>query len=375
MKDPSLFIKKTKKKYDIIIVDLPGPVNAGLNRFYTVEFAQSLKKVISINGFVCLKMPSTYNYISKTVSVTQSIVFNSLKTVFDNVKIVPGEFNYFIASDENIRLDFTNLIQLKNINNDYVNEYYLDDYLILARSDYINSNLDSSAPVNQDFKPIAYFNSVLHRLSYFRFNYKIIVIIFCLLLIALFIILKPVSLGLFTVGFTATSLEYIILFTFQVIYGYVFQMIGIIVMIFMAGLAVGSYYGNKIIKTNVFKSFVNYQSILGLLSFVLVIVFVFLKEFALRPIIIHIIFICLTLSFSVITGLLFSVSTKIRINSIIDTAAKRYSVDLLGSAIGILLTSILLVPLIGIIYSLIFLAILNLLVAQIIKFRGMRNFS
>jgi predicted membrane-bound spermidine synthase len=80
---------------------------------------------------------------------------------------------------------------------------------------------------------------------------------------------------------------------------------------------------------------------------------------------VHIIFFILTFVASVIVGFLFAIATLVQKDAISEISAKVYSVDLLGAALGALIISILLIPLLGIIYTGIILGILNLLCALI----------
>jgi len=42
--DGRLFLKTTQSTFDVVIVNLPEPQNAQLNRFYTVEFFARRRK-------------------------------------------------------------------------------------------------------------------------------------------------------------------------------------------------------------------------------------------------------------------------------------------------------------------------------------------
>jgi len=42
-RDARLFLSKTKKRYDVVLINLPNPSNVQLNRYYTLEFFEKLK--------------------------------------------------------------------------------------------------------------------------------------------------------------------------------------------------------------------------------------------------------------------------------------------------------------------------------------------
>ncbi|MCK5258821.1 MAG: hypothetical protein KAJ69_04815, partial [Thermoplasmatales archaeon] len=54
--DARFFIKNTKEKYDVIIINLPDPVNAQLNRFYTQEFFAEAKRIMNTRGIVSVRI-------------------------------------------------------------------------------------------------------------------------------------------------------------------------------------------------------------------------------------------------------------------------------------------------------------------------------
>jgi len=95
--DPLRFIKKTDKKYDVVLVNEPTPSGAGLNRFFTVEFYQRLR------------LTASENYMSDDEVAMQTSVYNSLKISFAHVLAVPGKKLYFIASDSTLKMNYTTL--------------------------------------------------------------------------------------------------------------------------------------------------------------------------------------------------------------------------------------------------------------------------
>ena len=56
--DGRLFVKQTREKYDVAIIDVPAPATAQLNRFYTVEFLEEVKRVLARDGVVCFALGS-----------------------------------------------------------------------------------------------------------------------------------------------------------------------------------------------------------------------------------------------------------------------------------------------------------------------------
>ncbi len=365
-KDARLYIKNTHKKYDVAIINLPEPTTAQINRFYTNEFFNELKKILNKNAVISIGLMSTANYISDEARQINSVLYKTLQQSFKNIIIIPGQRNYFIASDKKLDLNIAKLIEKKNIDNEYVNQYYIDDNLLKQRSDYILNNLSQNVAINKDFTPVSYYNQLLYWLSYFKSNFKILAAIILLFLIIIIARLNIINLGLFSAGFAGSSIEIILLISFQIIYGYVFQMTGIIITIFMLGLAIGSFYTHKFLHK---ASIINYTKILfiiGLYSLLLPIILLMLKSYNLNPIFTHIIFGILTLIISTLTGIEFSLASKIQTGNTALITAKIYSADLLGSAIGALIVTTYMIPLWGIVKVSIFIGLFNLFIGIVI---------
>ena len=220
--------------------------------------------------------------------------------------------------------------------------------------------------INKDFRPVSYFNQLVYWISQFNVDLKIILIVCLIALTGLIILLTKlnhVNLGIFTAGFTASSVEVIIIVAFQIIYGYVYHTLGIIITIFMAGLSLGALTRRKLFPEPAINHYIVLQFSLAIFSIVLPFVILLADTLSVFPDIVHIIFFLLTLIISFIVGLLFSMATLLQKEGISNISAKVYSIDLVGSALGALIVSVLLIPLTGIIYACIIMAVFNFLAA------------
>jgi spermidine synthase len=358
-RDARLFLRKTEEKYDIIIIDMPPPASAQVNRYYTLEFFRELHDKSSDSTFVALSLPSTENYVSEEASRMQSVIFMTLKEVYKNVTIIPGEKNYFIASDCIPDLKIAQLVINRGINNIYVNQYYIDDTSLEERSNYILSTLSPTAHINLDFRPVAYFMEIGYWMSHFRFNFQVVMAIGILALVILLSRLNRINLGLFTTGLTSSSMELLFIFSFQIIYGYVYQAIGVIITIFMAGLAIGASYRMKQLKKDELEQFWKIQSGIAVFAAIVPGILYLLQVVHVPTALVYIMFFVLTLVISVLTGMQFSIASRVQSNNMAKVSSVIYSVDLIGSAAGAFLVSILLFPLLGLVKVFILLAVLN----------------
>jgi spermidine synthase len=360
IKDPRIYLKENQNKYDVLIMNLPEPKTAQLNRYYTLEYFSMIKDHMLPESILSLSLPSTLNYLSDEANQLNSVIYNTLSEVFKYILIVPGNRNYLLASDIPPDIDIPRLIEEKGINTVYVNQYYLDAVSLKDRSDLIMQQLDPDASVNKDFKPVCYLRHLKYWMSQFNINYWISLGLVLLIFLVSVILLKPLIFGIYAGGFAGSSIELLLILTFQILYGYVYLYTGIIITVFMGGLALGALYREKIIRTSI-NSFMFLQLIIIIYASLLPLVIMLLNRFLIPGILLHSIFILLTLIISVVTGMQFSLGSAILKDQVTVRAARLYSSDLLGSAFGALLFSVLMMPLLGITVSLLLVASLNLI--------------
>ncbi|MCF8369617.1 MAG: hypothetical protein K9G76_11280 [Bacteroidales bacterium] len=366
--DARLFLKTIDKTYDVVLINLPDPAGAQINRYYTIEFFEELKQKCSGSAVVSISLSSSGNYLSSIDLQVHRAIFSTLKFMFENVIIVPGMRNYFIASDGMVTSDIESLTRIKKISTAYVNQYYLEDELISERRQKIEKEIGDEVLINYDFYPVVYYLEMKQWISKFNINLLLTAGIFLLLLVVVLPRLNIINIGLFTTGFSSTSMELILIFAFQVVYGYAYFMVGVFIMIFMIGLALGSLivYKRVIIHPRNY-SFIQY--LIGILSVFTPLILVSIKNNQPLAIVIHIIFIVLIMAFGLLTGLQFTLGTRLQNLSVTKVASTAYSSDLLGAAIGALLVSAVLVPFFGLIKVCLIIGILNFIVGLVILVR------
>ena len=98
LSDGRYFVKKCRGKYDVIIIHLPDPSTAMLNRFYTLDFFQETARILKPDGLLVTGVSSAVNYIGPEVGNYTSSIYHSLAKVFPYVLVTPGDYNFFFAS-------------------------------------------------------------------------------------------------------------------------------------------------------------------------------------------------------------------------------------------------------------------------------------
>jgi spermidine synthase len=358
--DPVMFVKQTLEKFDVVLVNMPSPVNAQLNRFFTIEFYHRLKHILNHNGLISTRLPSSSNYLSENEIKLQATVLNSLGKVFKNVLLVPGDKNYFIASDSAVQINYANLLTGNGFENSYVNKNYINDDLIRFRSGSILNTFKGVQTVNYDFKPVVYLSAIKHWMSYYGDN-SIYITFLCLAFALVFIIFsKPFSSVMFTSGFTGAGTEIILLIAFQVLAGYVYLYLGVVITLFMAGLSIGAFESRKINPAKRNKFTILVQLISGALILITAMTLYFLKEVEVDYYVQFVIGL-LILLISILVGFQYGLSVSKNNTEAGKIVSVIYSSDLFGSAFGSLVVAIFFIPVFGIYFSLYIMAGLHLL--------------
>jgi len=407
--DGRLFVKRLagKKfvKYDVVILALPDPFTAQINRFYSLEFFKETASILNTGGVFSFSLTSSENYVSPLQGRFLSSIYRTLKEVFTDVKIIPGDSAVFLASPSNGLLTYDYGLLLKRyddrrLNLGYVNRYYLPDRFNPERIEYLQGVVDRSADadINRDFRPIGYFfDMVLWSSQYSPAARENLVklgdlekktvglALFIKFLILLGLQLSTprlknlgVVLSVGTTGLSGMLLQIAIILAFQVIYGYVYYNIGMIFASFMAGLVLGSALAVKILKTgknpmNIYR-FIQFS--LAAYSFLLPFIFFFLslvcRGGAFASAAGQVIFAILPGLVGLAGGMQFPLATKICLGQRASGAAVAgllYGVDLIGACAGALFTSAVLIPVLGISSACYLTGILNTLVLALLLLR------
>jgi len=358
--DGRKFIQETTQQYNAVILDLPDPASLQLNRFYTLEFFREIRNALLPRGIICFAVSGAENYISLDQASLLSTIYNSLRKVFKNTIIIPGERNIFIASDRRLTENISPLIAAKGIKTHYVNENYLKGRVTEERLSFLKGSLINDMPANHDFRPRAYTYKMRLWLGMFQENFTLHLIICAILFIIYFLRIGTMGKILFSTGFAASSMEVIILLSYQILYGSVYTGIGLVIASFMFGLALGSYMANRMERTGK-RSIIKIEIaiVIYLLSFVAILSWV-------RPLSGSFVLILLAVVIGALTGAEFPLAGKLSFSSPWKTAGSLYAADLIGGSLGAFATSIFLIPSLGIYWTCLLLAAFKIVIIPLL---------
>jgi spermidine synthase len=352
--DAFRYIRNSNESVDVIILLVPPPTTLLLNRYYTSDFFAEVKKRLEPDGvFMCSPGPGD-NYLNKESINLYSSIYNSLAANFKNVKPVLGNKLYFIASDKAISLSFCQLADKRHIKNIYVCADFLNDELILRKSEEVNALIDHGIKQNRSAFPVACLHSQSYQFSK-NAGEKVPAIVLMLIVFALPVTtIKRNNLLMYFTASALAGFEIIILLSLQLMVGNMYQLTGLIIAGLMTGLAVGSGTNIGLLNTislrNKVISLILFYVIFGL-------IYNYMTEIKSSALSVGVIIFSGFLP-ALITGHIFRELTN-KSNGTVTTPAI-YRADLAGSAFGFILISGFAVPVLGIQLSVFILAFLIL---------------
>ena len=267
--DGRLFVKSTASTFDVMVVNLPEPRTAQLNRFYTVEFFREAARKLTAGGLLSFQLPASEDYISAERGEYLRSIYGSLREAFPEVTYIPGETVHFFAARRAGTLapgadELLARLRARNLRTSYVSEYFLPFRMAPDRMADLDAQLRSAAPtpINRDFAPVAYYFDVALWSSQFsqgyrRFFQAMAGVGFGTVAVALGAALLTLAaagrgrarfvagFATASMGFTSIALEMLVLLAFQAVYGSVYRQLAVVIAAFMAGMALGTWLGMR----------------------------------------------------------------------------------------------------------------------------------
>lgn len=360
--DGRRFIKRIKKPlYDLILLNLPQPSTAGINRFYTNDFFKEAKAVLREKGILALTAHSSTGYMGTSMKMVNGSVFNSLRSVFRFVVVTSQEYGRFFASDSDIDTNpeiLEGRFARRGIHTMHFSPYLFRDVFSPFGVEYVRKRLGEVLLINTDLRPSAYLYNLmlwtethggkaLQHILGIREWHIISALALSLLFIASLAFRRKkriIFYSVFTTGFSGMSFMLAVILAYQSLYGYVYEMIGILSATFMIGLWLGT------VMTGHVKTPLKIMFILEVIT--VVVALASSLFFRAEPL-----FYLLGLVSGIITGGLFSTA-----NSSLgepEEAGRLYGLDLMGSFLGALIPAIILIPLFGIYNAILVVALLK----------------
>lgn len=415
--DGRLFVKSARQQYDMIVVDVPDPATAVLNRYYTQEFFGEAEALLRPDGVFVIGSASTPDLRGIAIANRNATLFHTLSSVFSQVLVAGDRFMYFFASHatDQISLDAEILQQRYRVRGIEAAGFSPQHYVTLLQesqvrrvnwivrhhgrspdahligppgaplatgsiADQIQSaaHLPAVQPyfVNSDLRPIGYYYTlmylddltrtgemrILEWLLQFRFWW---LLPFFALPLSLVSVLRLTPCGpaqpdthfavlfaVFTTGFSTMAMQIALLFAFQSTYGFIYELVGLIVAMFMGGLALGAYMTNRSVENKAdMRLLAGVQLLIGMIALLIALL---LPSTAGLPSaeLVFVFFSIFTFAAGLINGVDFPITAAcytFLTRRVEKSTGSVYGVELFGACSGAALASVVVAPVLGII--------------------------
>jgi spermidine synthase len=367
--DPRQYLKKSGT-YDLILVGMPEPASGQANRFYTQEFFQQCSTKLNTGGILGFRLRTAENLWTMPLTSRNISIFRSLQSVFSETLFLPGTTNIVTASRAPLphtpeimsrRLQ-DKKITTKLISSNYIKYLFTNDRFLKIR-DLLQRE---KAPPNTDIRPVCYQYAFIIWLSKFfprialvdpssimdkgllkpPLSFLLWISLPLLFLLSRFRPALRRAMLVAAAGFTGMVLETILILYYQVKHGVLYQDIGLLLMSFMAGLALGA----MIINRHMFR--INNKKLSRWHGISLIIGFCFLCAFTAMRVTMSISaglvqISCLLAATGFLVAGIFAYASLHEIEDQKNVISSLYSADLIGGCLGTLLGSLILIPLAG----------------------------
>lgn len=386
--DARFYLKNNRKRYDLIMLGISRPADLCINRLFSEEFFLIAKKRLDHDGILAFWLPGSLTYMGKELKDLNGSILNAVSSGFDYVRVIPGDYHIVLASDSR---DITRLssaevsrrMRERGVIPNLLLPQYLDYRFEQKYSDWYKKTMQGAThKINRDFLPIAVFQAVMLWNKQFssglagtfeaaqNLNPGIVFLVIALFNIFFYRILlrnsshrlqRAIVYSMFTTGFFGMFASLILIFSFQVIYGYLYYKIGLLISFFMAGVALGSILlAEKIADRRTLISFVILDACVVLFSYFLAVIISLLAKLAYCP---DLVFAGLSFIPGLFLGLEFSLAIRLYFGKEAGIGKKAgliYAADLAGGWLAGLLSGIIFLPILGLYGSCLSVAMLKL---------------
>jgi spermidine synthase len=326
------------------------------------------KAVLKEDGIVSLTLPSSSGYIGKSMQTASGAIYNSLSSVFKNVSVTSQEYGGLFASGVPLDTDPETLeerfrergIVVRNFS-----PYIFREVFSPFGVDYVKNRLAQIDLINTDLRPSAYLYNLMlwseihggkiitHLMNVSGLHIVAFLGVFFITVTAATFRRRRrvIYYSIFTTGFSGMSFVLAVLLAYQALYGYIYEMIGILTATFMVGM----WAGTRITKQTERSLTILFSLELFTVALALTAPLFFKGE---------LLFYVIVLLAGFCTGGQFTTATLSMDSP--DTAGKLYGLDLIGSCIGSFIPAIILIPIFGVSLTLLLIAVMKAVSAVLI---------
>jgi spermidine synthase len=370
--DPRHFLRNFEGNFDVIFLDYLDPMDAAGASLFTQEFFELASTRLRPGGVYSFAARCGENYVHPDRIRYLSNLLMTLKSVYPSSVLLPGREAIFVGGFDDSRLTVNpdSIISAAIPYSDhllYLSESMIHDRLSDFRIQKMNEFMkETSGKVLTASKPShvivnsllemdkhAGFDSDLLRMlaGMNWFTLSVICLFPILVFLAVTIVRKESSnslLNVFTVGWYGITAEVGLLVTYQTVVGNLYSRLGLLVGAFMIGTAVGTHVGRRLVRFKG-RSGIYAASVLFAGSVVALAIAAFVLRVVgdIDSVVTVPLFLALNIIAGITPGAVFAISSEAMVGKTRISAGVLYGTDLLGSALAGILTSVVVIPILG----------------------------
>ena len=274
-------LAEKEKSYDIVILNLPDATSSVLNRYYTLEFYSRIKRSLRPDGVLAVRVTAGENIMGTELINLGASIKMTLEKVFSRLVLTPGEQTWFIASDSEaltpdpaeLRDRFASIEEAANVfSPQALLSVYLPDRAAAALESYSHADLPEHLLINRDSRPLTHLYSLLlaakqsgaplTRLAKLlalagTLVFLVPVVVFVVLRLLYILGTAPgdnkspfdSSFLVFSAGAVGIGTVIVLMYLYQTCFGSLYLHIGIISSLFMAGLTIAAALTGRLLRT------------------------------------------------------------------------------------------------------------------------------
>ncbi len=261
--DGRFFLAGGSRRYDVIVLNVPPPVNLQRNRYYTVEFFDLAKRSLGPGGIFACSHPSSENFLTRDQARILRVIRSTLERTFAHVLVLPGSTAHFLTGAAEFDIHrLLDRIERRGLKTRYINEDFLpfrfsgerfeqlEGFLSEADSGMINTDMRPLLPLYElllegrrmELSGMGLFEKLLHVPPFVP---PVILLVAFVLLFTRVSGRRAARVSVMTVGFGSLLFQVIILLSFQSFSGHLYHAIALLTALFMAGASAGAFVTHR----------------------------------------------------------------------------------------------------------------------------------
>ena len=255
-------------RYDVVLVNLPGPGTALISRFYSREFFRDVRRQLAPGGVLAVRLGFSPDYLGRELENLGAAIYQTLRAEFASVALLPEYEILFLATAGDTpapaAADLVARYRQRGLKTDFVIPPAMEERLGNDRIGQVRAAFDANrtAQINRDSRPIAcaytfaYWLRSFHpraaafasRASAARWPWGAGLAGLALLGMRAALRRRPERLGPWAMGvggFTLMACELVLLLGFQMFCGYLYHRLALILAALMLGMAIGTWLGTR----------------------------------------------------------------------------------------------------------------------------------